>query len=930
VSRNEFHGPNEAYVWQLYEQYLTDPDSVSEQLRKFFKNWAPPAGSRASHAGIETDKIIAASSLAYSIRTFGNMSAQLDPLGLPPPGDPSLTLEFHNLIPDDLHRIPADVVGGPLAKQYDNAWEAINALRQIYCGRISYGYSHIRIPEEREWLRESAEIGRFRPPLAPIDGQALLDRLTEVEVFEQFFHRTFPGKTRFSIEGLDILIPMLDEIISMAISSGVCAMLIGMAHRGRMNVLAHILNKPYGQILAEFKDPLRRDTAWEAQGWTGDVVYHEGGSRPVLGGKEVKMVVAMPANPSHLEYIDPVLEGMARAADAKVDQPGAPVLFPDAAIPVQMHGDASFMGEGVVLETMNMAALPGYTTGGTVHIITNNQLGFTTPAHELHSSLYASDLAKGLRVPVIYTNADDPEACIEAARTATAYRERFHKDFLIDLIGYRRYGHNEGDEPGFTQPQMYQIIKDHPSVRALWSQTLMERGELASGRPEELVRYKMSNLQEIYQSLRSDDRVQKATAPGKSQSKNHHKWATPTLMDLRELNAALLVFPKDFEIHPRLKRAMERRTKILDDAAQPTVDWAAAEQLAFGTILAEGVPIRLTGEDVRRGTFSQRHAVLYDYQTGKPHTPLQSIPQVQASFEIHNSPLTENAAVGYEFGYNIQAPDRLVIWEAQYGDFINVAQTMIDEFVVSARDKWGQKPTLVLLLPHGNEGQGPDHSSARIERFLQLAAENNLRIVYPTTAAQYYHLLRLQAASLNTDPLPLIVFTPKGLLRHPRVASKPTELVESNWQPVLDDPQWNKTAAKVQHIVLCSGRIFVDLADAAEKEVADIPTAVIRLEQLYPFPHDELQAILSRYTQAESVTWVQEEPQNMGAWSYLHPLLTDLVGGRMPVFYAGRPPSSSPAEGSSSWYAANQKGIIDRAFNQKAVEKENRVILERG
>ncbi|HMB22658.1 MAG TPA: 2-oxoglutarate dehydrogenase E1 component, partial [Anaerolineales bacterium] len=683
--------------------------------------------------------------LAQAIRVYGYLSANLNPLESAAEDNPLLTAEFHQLKEEDLLNLPADIVNLPEGYTSRNAQEGIEILRSLYCGTIGYNYGHIRIPEERDWLYQAAETGRFRPPVQRVDGKKLLARLTQVEAFEVFLNRIYPGKTRFSIEGLDMLVPVLDEIVANAALENICVTLIGMAHRGRLNVLAHILQKPYSQLLAEFSDPSGRATTWDELGWTGDVKYHMGAYRSPRRDQKIDMLVHMPPNPSHLEMVDPIVAGMARAANTKADVPGAPRYFENASLPVMIHGDASFTGQGIVAETFNLAHVPGYSTSGTVHIIANNQLGFTAGESESRSSMFASDLAEGFEIPVIHVNADDPVACIEAARTAFAYRQKFRKDFMINLIGYRRYGHNEGDEPRFTQPDMYRKIDEHPRVRQLWAERLEKEGQLQQGEAEELLKANLQKLQEANDQLDPETAlVEPVPKPPPRGAAQKVKTAV-TLKRLKELNKALLEFPKDFLLNSKLVKAVERRSVLLDKPDNAKIDWATAEELAFATILEDGTPIRLTGQDTIRGTFSQRHAVFYDARTNQGHTPLQNFPQADASFEVLNSPLSEAGAIGFEIGYNIVAPERLVIWEAQYGDFINNAQSVIDEFLLAGRAKWGLTPSLVLLLPHGNEGMGPDHSSARIERFLALAAETNVRIAYPSTAAQYFHLLRRQA-----------------------------------------------------------------------------------------------------------------------------------------------------------------------------------------
>lgn len=919
-----FHGPNAGYVLDLYERYQSDPASVDAETRALFAQWTPDSAVSANGNALPTPAdradiatIVGAVNLAQALREYGHLAAAIDPLGRPAPGDPSLDFAFHGLREEYLHELPASLVGGPCGEKCDSAHESLADLRRVYCSSTGYDYDHLRIPAEREWLRDAAETGRFRPPATPVNGTALLERLTQVEVFEHFLHRTFPGKTRFSIEGLDVMVPMLDELVGAAVEQEISSLLIGMAHRGRLNVLAHVLNKPYAQMLAEFKDPLDVGTfnVRDYLGYTGDVKYHAGASRIVaedtdLDGEVTTVAVGMAPNPSHLEHVNPVVEGMARAAGTFVDQPGPPRFDHIVSLPVLIHGDAAFPGQGVVAETLNLSRLEGYHTGGTIHIIANNQLGFTTNPEDVRSTLYASDLAKGFKIPIVHVNADDPVACIEAARLAAAYRHKFQKDFLIDLVGYRRYGHNEGDEPRFTQPEMYQIIDKHPTVRELWAERLAEAGEMGGEEAQSVYDRQMGELQALYDKLQPEEELpEPALSPPPPGAAKQIDTSLP-LARLDELQAALLKAPEGFTIHSRLQRVFSRRVDAFADPDAPAVDWSHAEQLALASILAEGIAVRLTGEDAERGTFSHRHAVLHDPESGAICIPLQIFSQAQAAFEIVNSPLTEAATIGFEYGYNIQAPERLVIWEAQYGDFINVAQSMLDEFVTSGRAKWEQTPSLVLLLPHGYEGAGPDHSTGRLERFLQSAAETNLRVAYPTTAAQYFHLLRRQALLLKTDPLPLVVMTPKSLLRHRLSASAPAELAQGRWQPVMDDPDADPESVK--RLILCAGKVAIDLLDQlAEKRSA---LAIVRVEQLYPFPTAEIEEIFARYSSAQEVVWVQEEPANMGAWDFVYPHLHDLLEHRLPLGYVGRPDRSSPAEGSSAWHAVNQKALIEEAL----------------
>jgi 2-oxoglutarate dehydrogenase E1 component len=935
ASWGDITGLNRGYVLELYEKFRRDPSSVDADTRELFTRWAPPPESdieAPASAGTRPEppksadlalllKVVGAVNLAQSIRRYGHLAAKLDPLGVrPPSGDPSLLPEWHGATEDDLRQLPAKLIRSPLAEGATHVAEVVESFRRLYCSRIGYDYAHVFVPEERRWLRSAAESGQFRSPNDPINPVALLERLCQVEAFERFLHRTFPGKTRFSIEGTDMLVPILDEVIGEAAEAGTRHILIGMAHRGRLNVMAHVLNKPYAQILAEFKDPISSRRFREDMAWTGDVKYHAGAHRAMKGGEQLDLVVSMPPNPSHLEAVDPIVEGMARAAGTSVQSGGAPTFDPAVSLPILIHGDAAFPGQGVVAETLNLSRLPGYGTGGTIHIIVNNQLGFTAGQEDSYSTSYASGLARGFKIPIVHVNADDPEACVEVARLAFAYRAKFRRDFLIDLIGYRRYGHNEGDEPTFTQPIMYKKIAEHPTVRELWGRTLAERGDIKPQEDERLLKRHLDELQAAMDALRPEQdfiEPEPETPPAGAASKA--ETAVP-LERLRELNASLLHLPDGFTTHRKLDRGREKRAHLLDASDERTVDWAAAEELAFASILSDGTAIRLTGEDVERGTFSHRHAVLHDPETGRVHVPLQAMPQARAAFEIHNSPLTENAVVGFEYGYNIQEPSRLVVWEAQYGDFINGAQVMVDEFLVSARGKWGLRPSLVLLLPHAHEGQGPDHASARPERFLQLAADLNMRVANCTTAAQYFHLLRRQAALLIVDPLPLIILTPKSLLRHPLVASAPRELAEGRFRMVINDA--HERAPDVRRVLACSGKVYVDLV-SAEQRAARPEIAICRLEQLYPVPMRDLRAAFEAYPNASEIVWVQEEPENMGAWSFIRPHLEEVSSGRT-VRRVARPRSASPAEGSAARHALNQQALIDQAFGGPRQSGEQR------
>jgi 2-oxoglutarate dehydrogenase E1 component len=921
MSWEQFFGPNAGYMLELYERFQADPTTVDAETRAFFERWQPPVegtitpewGADTAAPAVDITRTVGTARLIRYIRELGHLAARIDPLGSDPPGDLGLELATHGVTPEDLAALPAHIVRGPLAGNAANAREGIERLRQAYSGSIGYETDHIQDYHERTWIREAAEDRRFFQGFDVERKKEILDRLTEVETFERFLHKTFPSQKRFSIEGTDMLIPMLDAIIRNAAAAGTREVVLGMAHRGRLNVLAHILGKPYNQILTEFMSPnFTRETF---RGWTGDVKYHLGARRAYRQSGISEMPITLAPNPSHLEFVNAVIEGRARAAQERRDRPGYPVEDEKESLAVLIHGDAAFPGQGIVAETLNLSRLEGYHTGGTIHIIINNQIGFTTDVRDSRSTLYASDLAKGFEIPILHVNADDPESCIAAARMAWAYREKFQKDFLIDLVGYRRWGHNEGDEPEFTQPLMYEKIKNHPTVRELWARELERRGHITREEAATRVAVLMAKLQEDYEGVRARKDAKTET----TQPEDNNEAPAETLpfnvqpisaRQLIELNEALLERPEGFTGHPKLERGLQRRR---DSLTQPGgIEWAHAEQLAFAAILAEGTPIRLSGQDSERGTFSHRHLVLHDIATGEQYLPLHHIPQARASFAVYNSPLSENAVLGFEYGYSTHSAGTLVLWEAQFGDFANGAQVIIDQFIISGRAKWGEKPSLVLLLPHGYEGAGPEHSSARLERFLQLAANNNIRVANCTTAAQYFHLLRYQAATLNIDPRPLIVMTPKSLLRQPRAASTLSDLAGQVFQPVLMPGSESAPANEATRLILCSGKVAIDLIGTADFEQAE-GVALARLEMLYPFPFAELQTLLSRMTNLREVIWLQEEPQNQGAWSFVAPHLRSLIDPSISLNYTGRAASASTAEGNASAHAAEQARILREA-----------------
>jgi 2-oxoglutarate dehydrogenase E1 component len=804
-------------------------------------------------------------------------------------------------VPADLLRI--DVPGATLA-------EALPALRATYCGSIAYEVEHIASHDERVWLRQSIESGAHRAPLSADERRALLERLTVVEGLERFLHKAYLGQKRFSIEGLDAMIPILDSLLGGASAAGASDVVIGMAHRGRLNVLAHIVGVSYEAILVEFEAGRGGSDALVPKGGLDDVKYHLGaaGTYTTLDGGSLR--VTLSPNPSHLEAVNPVVEGHARAQQSDRSGPMATV-DPDRTVPVLIHGDAAFAAQGVVAETFNMARLAGYSTGGTLHLIANNQVGFTTEPSEARSTVYSSDLAKGFDAPIIHVNADDPEACLAAARLAWMYREKFHGDVVIDLVGYRRYGHNEGDEPAYTQPRMYAAIAAHPSVREQYRSSLADAGVVSAEEADGWAATFAKDLATRQAAVRRKhaepqlDRGEEAISPEESPE-------PVTAVDgqtLRAVNAALLATPPGFTINPKLAKQLDRRLAALDDP-EPRVEWAHAEALAFGSLLLDGSPIRLTGQDTVRGTFSQRHLALHDAKTGDLHVPIQHLPGARASFELHNSPLSEYACLGFEYGYAATAHETLVLWEAQYGDFVNGAEIIVDQFIIAGLAKWRQTSRLTLLLPHGYEGSGPEHSSARLERFLALGAEGNIRVVYPTTAAQYFHLLRRQAR--HGDLRPMVVMTPKSLLRMPQAASRLDDLTGGAFASVLDDPAVAAPDA-IRRVVLCSGKVYYDLANS-ELRADQADLAIVRCERLYPFPTDDLEAVLARYPAVERVAWVQEEPRNMGARKFVLPKIRHLVPFRIPLGDISRPERSRPAEGYPAAHHVEQARIVREAL----------------
>jgi 2-oxoglutarate decarboxylase len=860
----------------------------------------------------------AASTFVSRVRSHGHLAAHLDPLGSEPEGDPGLDPEALGLTPEMQAQLPAKIFqmyvsGATLA-------DALPHLRETYCGTIAYEVEHIASHRQRVWLREHIESGAFRHELTNDERRTLLKRLVEVDALERFMHKAYLGQHQFSIEGLDMTVPMLDELIQLSAAHGGQEVVVGMAHRGRLNVLAHNLGRSYDTIFAEFEGASTLEAVTTIpQGGTGDVKYHHGtqGTYQLPEGGTIR--VNLESNPSHLEYVSPVVEGATRAAQTSRKGPHAH-QDTNAAVPIVIHGDASFPAQGVVSETFNLQGLDGYKVGGTVHIITNNQVGFTTDPDDARSTRWASDLAKGFDVPIIHVNADDVAACISAVRLAFAFRQEFGHDVLIDLIGYRRFGHNESDEPAYTQPEMYAKIKTKKRVYELWADRLVAEGVVSKEEVDRQAQEVWDNLTLLHQRLKAKIAAV-AEHEGEHVTGEYQLDRSPSpevdtavpAFELRALGEQLLRVPEGFTVHPKLVKQLDRRRDALAESSttEPKIDWAHAEALAFASLLTEGTPLRLTGQDTERGTFSQRHMVLHDAKTGQTVCPIQNLPDALAPLELHNSPLSELACMGFEYGYSQEAPETLVLWEAQFGDFVNSAQVIIDQFIVSGLAKWGQTSRLTLLLPHGYEGSGPEHSSARLERFLRSAAEGNIRVASPTTPAQYFHLLRRQARIAKQRPL--VVMTPKSLLRLPQAASAVADMAEgTSFHPVLAEP--GVADEQVTRLVLCTGKIYYDLVGHPERaEHAGL--AVARVELLYPFPERQILELMGRYPKLNEVLWVQEEPRNMGARAHMFPRLMQIMPEEMHFGYVGRPERASPGEGYPAAHIDEQNRIVTTAID---------------
>jgi 2-oxoglutarate dehydrogenase E1 component len=880
----------------------------------------PAAPSVAAKPDMELLQAVqAATSLLKAYRTHGHLAARLDPLGSEPKGDPAIQPENLNLTPELMAQIPAEILR--IGVEGETLLEVLPRMREAYCGTIAYQIEHLSSHQQRMWLRDMIETGWHRKPLDAEEKQRLLDRLIQVFGFERYLEKAYLGQKMFSIEGLDAVVPMLDEVFEMAHTEGAHDVVIGMAHRGRLSVLAHNIGRPVEAILAEFEGAKAieavKSLAAIPTGGTGDVKYHYGHGGIYKTRDDSEIGVRLYPNPSHLEYVDPVVTGAARASQTN-RQNSRLEHDPMAAVPVLLHGDAAFPAQGVVAETLNLQSLKGYATGGTIHIIQNNQIGFTTDPEEGRSTPYAADMAKGFNVPIIHVNADDPEGCLGAVRLAMAYRERWGRDVVIDLIGYRRFGHNETDEPAYTQPLMAAKIKEHPPVSQLYAEELVKEGMVTPDDVEKRNDERQKGLKAAHDDLRKkiesgDFADPTATGTGELDRTRSPSVETAVPEDkLRKLNEELLRVPDSFTIHRKLRKPLSKRLDAMNDGG---IEFGHAEALALASMLTEEVHVRFTGQDTERGTFSNRHLVLHDEKTGLRYAPIQNLPEANAPLELHNSPLSESACLGFEYGYSAASPDSLILWEAQFGDFGNAAQVIIDSFIVSAEAKWGQTSRLTLLLPHGYEGAGPEHSSARIERFIQLAAEGNIRIANPSTAAQYFHLLRRQAHIQKARPM--VVFTPKGLLRLPRATSTLEDLTTGSFEFVLDDPHAEGRKDKVERLVLCSGKIYYDI-DAAPKREEIENVAIARAELLYPFAKEQLTELIGSYPNLKEIVWVQEEPRNMGAWSVMQRRMPELLPEGVELGYVGRPPRASPGEGYAVAHTKEQERIVLTALMGRA------------
>ncbi|HKD11400.1 MAG TPA: multifunctional oxoglutarate decarboxylase/oxoglutarate dehydrogenase thiamine pyrophosphate-binding subunit/dihydrolipoyllysine-residue succinyltransferase subunit [Thermoanaerobaculia bacterium] len=865
--------------------------------------WARDKNPAFSGEGLsgEIEKQARVLELINAYRVRGHLIADIDPLRMMAlQQHPELDLETYGLTIWDLDR--KFWTGGLAGGDHMPLRDIIALMRRVYCGKVGVEYRHISSPAEKYWIRKRVGAEPERLPAAL--KRRLLERLVAAESFERFLGTRFLGQRRYSIEGSETAIALLDQLVEGAAERGLAEVVLGLTHRGRLNVLANVVGNAAERIFAGFEGTVHPDFPADE----GDVKYHQGArsTRRTESGREI--AISVPSNPSHLEAVDPVVEGMARAKQDALRLPREESW--GRVLPVLLHGDAAFAGQGMVAEVFNLSQLKGYRTGGTVHLIVNNQIGFTTDPAAGRSSLYSTDVAKGMQVPIFHVNGDDPEAAWRVLQIALDYRREFHKDVVIDLIGFRRHGHNEGDEPTYTQPLMYRRIQGHPGVKALYAHRLVREGVLTEEEVAALEKRQHDRYEQALASAQEAAKRSAAAAPvhaGESGRVQSAETAV-TRETLAAIGRVLTTVPAGFNLNPKMVQQLARRAKMTE-GAQP-LDWATAEALAFGSLLLEGTPVRLSGQDSARGTFSQRHVVFHDARTGETWTPLSRLAPEQAPFSVHDSPLSEASVLGFEYGYSVAAPAAVVLWEAQYGDFANGAQVIVDQFVSSALDKWRESSRLVLLLPHGYEGQGPEHSSARIERYLQLCADENWRVCNVTTPAQYFHVLRRQAR----DPVarPLVLFTPKSLLRFPASFSGLEELAAGGFRSILDDASVADREA-VERVILSAGKIFYDLQHARQ-ERKDTKTALVRLEQFYPFDEEGLRSLLAAYPAVAELVWAQEEARNMGGWTFLEDRLRAVLPANVALRYAGRVPSASPATGNANVHKAELVALLTEAL----------------
>lgn len=919
------------YVEEQYELFQQDPNSVDPSIKAMFEEHGAPAwlfetktdsyeGAGASLRDLK--KLSQALKYIDAIRHYGHEEAEIYAVGKKGEGTLQLNPATYGLTKEDLMSIPAVHVWEEAPSNVQTAYEAAEYLKEVYTGTISYEYNHITELEERKWLQETIESGTYQLNLSREEKEQLLSRLVQVEGFENFLQTTFVGQKRFSIEGLETLVPLLDKIIEQANDDGIENVMMGMAHRGRLSVLAHVLDLPMDVLLAEFQHSAEENFVPTSgaeplgRGWTGDVTYHFGGKRELTNEKGHTTTVRMAHNPSHLEYVNPVVAGFTRAAQDDRTSRGYPKQDLNKAFSVLVHGDAAFIGEGIVPESINLGGIRGYHTGGTIHLIANNLVGYTTNQEEGRSTRYSSDIVKGFGIPVIHVNADDPIACMTAAIIAYEYRKKFKKDFLIDLVGYRRYGHNEMDEPRTTQPLLYRQIDEHPNVVELFSRRLLSEGIIKETTKEEMQASVKENLQKHYESLSVEPTksIESKKMPKEIQVNPDYDTAVP-LEVLKKLNADLLERPEGFQQYRRLNRVFNRRKNLFEDGTK--ADWGVGEALAYASIIRDGIPIRLTGQDSERGTFAHRHMVLHDAETGEKYCPLHGMEDANASFDIHNSPLSEAGVLGFEYGYSVYSEETLVIWEAQFGDFANVAQVIFDQYISSARAKWGDISNMVMLLPHGYEGQGPEHSSARLERFLQMAGEYNWTVANVTSSAQLFHLLRRQAMMKGKpEARPLVLMSPKSLLRSQRAASSAEEFTEGKFELIRQQPNLRVSKKNAKRLLLGSGKVMVDIEEAIEQSEDSFNwLRALRIEQLYPFPTEELKGELAQLPNLEEIVWVQEEPKNMGAWNFVSEFIQPLLKEGQTLRYVGRPRRSAPSVGEPNIHRVKQAKIVAEAIN---------------